>query len=159
MKDFAQDFCQQATKTAYSNADLIERIKCKRPEAVANLQTSMELNGNMPPRTWPEYLQQVVEIDKKVRNEKAAAKTTQHHSTSTQLSKTHNAMDMDSMQKKPSKEKVDLMSEQLAWHKDGKCILCSTHKWVYKEKCPKPLEKYRGKAYNVDVLYAGLTRE
>jgi hypothetical protein len=67
----------------------------------------------------------------------------------TQSSKTHNAMDVDSMQKKPSREKVDLTSEQAAWHKDGKCILCGTHKWVYKEKCPKPLDKYKGKAYNV----------
>jgi S-adenosylmethionine/arginine decarboxylase-like enzyme len=149
MKDFAQDFCQQATKMAYSNADLIERIKHKQPEAIANLQMSMELNSNLPLHTWPEYLQQVVEINKKVCNEKATAKTTQHHSTSMQLSKTHNAMDMDSMQKKPSKEKMDLTLEQLAWHKDGKCILCGTHKWVYKEKCTKPLEKYKGKAYNV----------
>jgi hypothetical protein len=149
MKDFAQDFRQQASETAYSDADLMERIKQKRPEAVANLQTSMELNGNMPPRTWPLYLQQVVEIDKKVHDEKAAAKTTQHHLTLTQSSKTHNAMDVDSMQKKPSKERVDLMSEQLAWHKDGKCILCGTHKWVYKEKCKTPLDKYKNKAFNV----------
>jgi hypothetical protein len=149
MKDFAQDFRQQATETAYSNADLIERIKRKRPEAVVNLQTSMELNGNSPLRTWPKYLQQVVEIDKKVRNEKATAKVTQHHLASVQSSKTHNAMDVDAMQKKPSRDRIDLTSEQLAWHKDGKCILCGTHKWVYKEKCKTPLDKYKNKAFNV----------
>jgi hypothetical protein len=149
MKDFAQDFHQQATETTYSNADLIERIKRKRPEAIANLQTSMELNGNLPPHTWPEYLQQVVEINKKVCNEKAAAKVTQHHLASVQSSKTHNAMDVDTMQKKPSRDRVDLTSEQLAWHKDGKCILCGTHKWVYKEKCKTPLEKYKNKAFYV----------
>jgi hypothetical protein len=149
MKDFVQDFHQQATKTAYSNADLIERIKHKRPEAVTNLQTSMELNGNLPLRTWPEYLQQVVEINKKVCNEKAAAKVTQHHLASAQSSKAHDAMDMDTMQKKPNRDKVDSTLEQLAWHKDGKCIPCRTHKWVYKEKCKMPLEKYRNKAFNI----------
>jgi hypothetical protein len=129
--------------------DLIERIKRKWPEAIANLQTSMELNGNLPLHTWPEYLQQVVEINKKVCNEKATAKVTQHHSASVQSSKTHNAMDVDAMQKKPSRDRVDLTLEQLAWHKDSKCILCGTHKWVYKEKCKTPLEKYRNKAFNV----------
>jgi hypothetical protein len=58
-------------------------------------------------------------------------------------------MDMDAMQKKLSRDRVDLTLEQLAWHKDGKCILCSTHKWVYKEKCKTPLDKYKNKAFNV----------
>jgi hypothetical protein len=34
-------------------------------------------------------------------------------------------------------------------NRNSKCILCGTHKWVYKEKCKTPLDKYKNKAFDV----------
>jgi hypothetical protein len=121
MTAFVQDFRQYAVESAYSNANLIKCIKHCCPEQVAMLQASMELNSNIPPKKWQAYLQQVVDIDRQTRDKKAAAKVGHTGTLSGSHSKAQDAMDVDAMQQKNSTPKVDLSTEKLAWHMEGKC--------------------------------------
>jgi hypothetical protein len=140
LSQFAEQFRLHASKSNYSNVELIRCINAQRSEKVKLVMVTTELiNPASIPTTWATYLEYVLNIAMKLH------KSNNHKTGPSSLAATHttskapDAMDVDAIDKSnPAK----LKPEQEKWLKDGKCLRCGKHPAKRGVKCRNP--KYLG---------------
>lgn len=136
---FAEEFRLHATKTGYSDVDLIKRIDDQRSLQVRNICITFEqITPQAIPKTWPTYLDWILDIEMKTREHGQQGSGNTSSGTRASSSKDPDAMDIDQI-RKPEK----LAKEQEEWLSKGLCFRCGKHKSLKKgEKCRTP--KYKG---------------
>lgn len=130
---FAEEFRRYASRTGYSDVELISRIDQHVPENIRLVQVTMRTTSpHLVPKTWENYLDWVLSLEMQLRDTKHLANT---HTTPRQ--KDPNAMDIDAL-KKPEK----LSKEQVEWLEKKLCFRCGKHPFRKNDKCRNP--KYKG---------------
>ncbi|TFK57262.1 hypothetical protein OE88DRAFT_1620303 [Heliocybe sulcata] len=132
---FAEQFRTHATRSGFSNVELIRRIEEQRS---TNIQLVMvTISQTTPaaiPTEWEQYLDYVLGIEMHLRNDGLKWNTT---STPRAPARDPNAMDIDAVKKAEK-----LSKEQEEWLTKGLCFRCGKHKFSKGDRCRSP--KYRG---------------
>lgn len=128
---FGEKFRLYASRSGYSDKDLIARIEEKISHNVKMCIVQNKMSGNSTvPTNWVQFLDYVIEIDMWFRGDK----------TSKSESKNSTAMDVDTMQ--PGKP---LDKQQLEWFAKGSCLRCGKHKYEKGKQCRAALPEYKGR--------------
>jgi len=140
MAKFAEGFRLHATRSGYSDVELIRRIDQQRNHNIRTIMvTTAQIKPEVIPTTWELYLEWVLDIEMKLREEgdkKPSGTTSTPRQTSTQ--RDPNAMDIDTVRKAEK-----LSKEQEEWMSKGLCFRCGKHKALKKgERCRTP--QYKG---------------
>jgi hypothetical protein len=139
---FVEEFQIYAHCSGYLDKELILRINTQRPANVLTAIVNMSLtNPTAIPTNWQAYLELLLNIEMKFRQEKPVPKGT----TTTMV----NVI-------KDTNKKQPLNAEQIAWCKEGLCFKCSKHLHVPRQGCCAP--KYKG-LFNVPREYLDLFRK
>lgn len=138
MAAFAKKFRLYASKSGYSDVELISRIADQRSKDVRLVMVTMEQQGGMLPSDWEKYLDIALEIEMRMREDGKCTSTTASSSAQKLAQKNPEAMDIDTL-RKPEK----LSKEQEEWLSKGLCFRCGKHRSLRKgEKCRTP--QYKG---------------
>ena len=136
MAKFAEDFRRFASKSGYSDTELIRRVdnQCSR-DIRGVMVTHWQISPATVPTRWENYLDWVLGIEMQFRDNLNNTQTHAHTTTTTR--KDPNAMDIDAM-RKPEK----MSKEQLDWLSNKLCFRCGRHPFKAGTKCRNP--KYTG---------------
>lgn len=133
---FAEDFRRFASKSGYSDVELIRRIDAQVNKDVRGIMiTHRQLSPATVPTKWENYLDWVLSIEMQFRDNPNSR--AHQHTPVAPRAKDPNAMDVDAI-RKPEK----LAKEQETWLAEGKCFRCGKHPYRKNEKCRNP--QYKG---------------
>ena len=133
---FAENFRRFASKSGYSNVELIRRIdhQISRDVQIQTVMaTTRQINPDRVPLTWDKYLDWALTIEMDMRGNKLQASSTSRPAPR----KDPNAMDIDNL-RKPEK----LSKEQAEWLEKKLCFRCGKHPYKSGQRCRNP--KYNG---------------
>ena len=136
---FAEQFRLHASKTGYSDVDLIKRIDDQRTSQVRSICiTYEEILPHAIPKDWQHYLNWILGLEMKTCEDGQQKAGDTSSGTRATTSRDPDAMDT-SVIRKPEK----MSKEQEEWLEKGLCFRCGKHKAPRKgEQCRSP--KYRG---------------